>query len=291
MGFGPGKGGCELIILSGDIHHMSLKTGNQAHCDITETQVAQRYLKMLEEANVKVTFFITGKCFAEEWEDTKPLCESPLVEVGGHNYSCFKPDLWHRAWKKINGSYNGPEWYQRRDARKTIDIVRQKTGKTIQCWRNHMYMHGPFTERVLSDCGIKICSDGVKRNSNGPEPHPTGILNLPLNVMPDHEHLYHAERTPEWVAWWVRRYNWSDDYGSESYYVEEWTDRVLEELRQHEAAGILSNMLIHPITLYLCDRFGSFERILEFLATHETVHMSEVGGFTSATPSDERTAS
>jgi hypothetical protein len=139
-----------------------------------------------------------------------------------------------------------------------------------------MYMHGPFTERVLSDCGIKICSDGVKRNSNGPEPHPTGILNLPLNVMPDHEHLYHAERTPEWVDRWVRRYNWSDDYGSESYYVEEWTDRVLEELRQHEAAGIVSNMLIHPITLYLCDRFVSFERILEFLSNRETIHMSEI---------------
>ncbi len=255
---------------------MSLKTGNQAHCDITETQVAQRYLKMLEEANVKVTFFITGKCFAEEWDEVKPLCDSPLVEVGGHGYTCFKPDWWHRAWNKINGSYNGPEWYQRRDARKTVDIIRRKTGKTIQTWRNHMYMHGPFTERVLHDCGIRVCSDGVQRESNRPVPHPSGILNFPLNVMPDHEHLYHAERTPEWVDWWVRRYNWSDDYGPESYYIDEWTDRVLDELRQHEEAGIVSNMLIHPITLYLCDRFHSFERILEFLAAHETVHMSEV---------------
>ena len=39
-----------MICLTGDIHHMSLRTGNQAHCDITEAQVAQRYLKMLEEA-------------------------------------------------------------------------------------------------------------------------------------------------------------------------------------------------------------------------------------------------
>ena len=138
-----------------------------------------------------------------------------------------------------------------------------------------MYMHGPFTEDVLSSCGIEICSDGVARDSNGPQRHPSGLLNFPLNVMPDHEHIYHAERTPEWVEGWVRRYNWSDDYGPASYCVEEWTDRVLQELHAHETNGILSNMLIHPITLYLSDRFRSFERILEVLAAHETVHMSE----------------
>lgn len=265
-----------MICLTGDLHPMSLKTGNQAHCDITEIQVAQRYLKLLEEANIRVTFFITGKCFAEEWADLKPICEHPLVEVAGHTYSAFKPEWWHRVWKKVNGSYNGPAWYQRRDTRKTVDIIEEKTHKKILCWRNHMYMHGPFTEDVLRSCGVKVCSDGVKKDSSGPVWHPSGIMNFPLNVMPDHEHLYHAERTPEWVEWWVRRYNWADDYGSASYPVEEWTDRVIDELRQHAAANILSNMLIHPITLYLCDRFRSLERILEAISAQETVHMSTV---------------
>ena len=265
-----------MICLTGDIHPMSLRTGNQAACDMTEVRVAQRYLNLLEEAGVKVTFFITGKCFAEEWQDLQPICEHPLVEVGGHTYYCFKPALWHRAWKKINGSYNGPAWYQRWETNKTVQIIRQRCGKTVRCWRNHMYMHGPFTERVLKACGITICSDGVNRTSNGPVWHPAGIFNFPLNVMPDHEHLYHAERTPEWVARWVRRYNWSDDYGSRSYYVEAWTDLVLRELEEHEQAGVLSNMLIHPITLYLCDRLESFKRVLAFLADHQTVHMREV---------------
>jgi hypothetical protein len=35
-------------------------------------------------------------------------------------------------------------------------------------------------------------------------------------------------------------------------------------------------MLIHPITLYLCDRLKSFERILEYLASCDTVHMRDV---------------
>ncbi len=265
-----------MICLTGDLHHMSLGTGNQRHCDITEIQVARRYLDMLAQAGVKVTFFVSGRSFAEEWVDLAPLCSHPLVELGGHNYHCFEPALWHRAWNKINGSYNGPAWYQSRDAKQTIDIIRAKTGKTIRCWRNHMYMHGPFTERVLAEHGIRICSDGVDSQSNGPNWHPGGIFNFPLNVMPDHEHLYHAERTPQYVRRFINRYKWSDDYGSQSYYIEEWVERVEAELRQHEASGILSNMIIHPITLYLCDRFASFERLLGFISSRHTVHMSEV---------------
>jgi len=265
-----------MICLTGDLHHMSLKTGNQEHCDITEIQVARRYLRMLEEANVKVTFFMTGKAVAEEWDDLKPICEHPLVEVGGHTYYCFKPELLHRISKKLLGSYNGPAWYQRWDIARTARIIRERSGAHIASWRNHMYMHGPHTEAALNACGMRICSDGVRKNSTGPERHSSGILNFPLNVMPDHEHLYHAERTPEWVAQWVERYHWADDYGSDSYYIEEWTDRVLEELKRHEEEGILSNMLIHPITLYLCDRLKSFERILEFIGACDTVHMRDV---------------
>jgi len=262
-----------MICLTGDLHHSSLKTGNQQHCEITELQVAQRYLKLLEEANVPVTFFISGKCFAEEWADTKPIVESGLVEVGGHNYDCFQCQLLHRISKKLTGSYNGPLWYQKRDAQKTIDIARKKAGRTIRTWRNHMYMHGPYTEKALAQCGIVVCSDGVKKDSSGLEWHPDGLYNFPINILPDHEHLYHAERTPEWVDWWVKRYHWSDDFGPQSYYVEEWTEHVLEGLRQNEAAGKVSNLIIHPITLYLCDKLKSFEKILAFIESRQTTQV------------------
>lgn len=265
-----------MICLTGDLHHTSLGTGNQKHCDTTELKVAQIYLNLLRDANVKVTFFVSGKCFLEEWQDLQPICESPLVEIGGHNYSCFQPEIIHRISKKLCGSFNGPAWMQRWDTRKTMEIIKNKTGKTIQCWRNHMYMHGPNTEPVLAECGIKICSDGVKKDSNGPEWRPSGLLNFPLNIIPDHEHLYHAERTPEWVEWWIQRYNWSDDFGSKSYYIEEWTELVLDGLQKNEENNILSNMIIHPITLYLCDKLRSFQKILEFLSNKETVHMSGI---------------
>ena len=74
----------------------------------------------------------------------------------------------------------------------------------------------------------------------------------------------------------MKRYNWSDDFGSESYYVEEWTDRVIDQLHANAERGAISNMIIHPITLYLCDQFRSFRRILDVLASAETVHMGDL---------------
>jgi len=265
-----------VICLTSDVHHASLGTGNQRASALSEVQVARRYLALLADAGVKATFFVSGRAFLEEWAELEPLCAHPLVEIGGHNFNCFKLAAPHRLWKKIAGSYNGPAWIQRRDALRTIRIIEERTGRRPILWRNHMYMHGPHTERVLAACGIRLCSDGVRARGTGPEWHRAGLYNFPLNVIPDHEHIYHAERTPAWVERWVRRYHWSDDFGPGSYPVEQWTDIVLDNLRRNEERGAVSNMLIHPITLHLADGFKSFARILDFLARHETVHMSEV---------------
>lgn len=264
-----------MICLTGDIHHNSLGTGNQAACDITEIQVCQRYLSLLEERNIKVTFFISGKSFEEEWEDLKPIVHHPLVSVQGHNWSCFTPTLFHRISKKLFGSYNGPEWYQIHDLKKTSHKIHEMTGMNINCWRNHMYMHGPNTDRILANNGIQFCSDEVKR-FGVPYRDQFGLVHVPINIIPDHEHLYHAERTRDWVKKWQKRYNWSDDFGSASYEIEEWTALVLEQLADNEKRGILSTLIIHPITMYLADRFDGVKSILDYIAEHQTIHMNEL---------------
>lgn len=139
-----------------------------------------------------------------------------------------------------------------------------------------MYMHGPYTYDVLQACGIKVCSDTVSATAAGPSWAGDGLIELPINVIPDHEHLYHAERTPEWVAWWQQRYGFRDAFGSESYRVDQWADIVLSQIEANEARGALTTMILHPITMYLCDRFASARRILDRVRSAETVHASEV---------------
>ncbi len=265
-----------MICLTADLHHMSLKTGNQLHSDKTEMSLAGEFVKMMEKRSIKGSFFITGKSFDEEWTEVKPIVESPNIEVGGHNYAAFKPELLHRVWNKITKNYNGPYAYQYYDTKKTIDIIYTKTGKRINIWRNHMYMHGPNTEDILHRLGIDICSDGVNKKQHNLLNRTSGIYNLPINIIPDHEHIIHAERTPEWIEKWQKRYNWSDDFGSESYCIDQWSKLVLIQLQENESKNKLSVMILHPITMYLADKFESVKKILDYIQTKETVFMGDL---------------
>jgi len=72
-----------MICLTADLHHMSLKTGNQLHSDQTEMALAGQFVKMMEERGIKGSFFITGRAFKEEWKEVKlgELCK--VAKSGG----------------------------------------------------------------------------------------------------------------------------------------------------------------------------------------------------------------
>jgi len=265
-----------MICLTADLHHMGLKTGNQMHSDRTEMSLAGEFVKMMEARDIKGSFFITGRSFDEEWDEIEPIVQSPNIEIGGHNYEAFKPELLHRIWNKLTNNYNGPYAYQYYDTKKTIDTIYAKTGKRIRIWRNHMYMHGPNTEKVLSRLGIEVCSDGVKKDNFTLQEDVTGIYNLPINIIPDHEHIIHAERTPEWIEQWQKRYNWSDDFGPDSYDIDTWAEMVIAQLKENEKYGKLSVMIIHPITMYLADGFKAVQRILDYIQARETVFIGDL---------------
>ncbi|MCX5748311.1 MAG: hypothetical protein NT062_38150, partial [Proteobacteria bacterium] len=191
---------------------------------------------------------------------------------------CFSPSLPHRVWNKVASSYPGPAWLEARDVARTIDIAWRRAGRRIRAWRNHMYLGGPNTTKVLAAHGVRLLSDGVVREATGPTPDRDvgAVWRLPINVIPDHEHIVHAERTHSWIARWQRRYRWRDDFGANSYDVDAWTDHVLEDLARNQARGAVSVLLIHPITLYLADRLRSVRRILDVLAASTTVTASEL---------------
>ncbi|PHQ64665.1 MAG: hypothetical protein COB99_08460 [Sulfurimonas sp.] len=132
------------------------------------------------------------------------------------------------------------------------------------------------TGGVLSSLGIDICSDGVVKNNFYLQEDANGIYNLPINIIPDHEHIIHAERTPEWIEKWQKRYNWSDDFGPDSYYIDEWAELVLKQLKENEAKKKLSVMIIHPITMYLADNFKAVKKILDYIGTRQSVFMSDL---------------
>jgi len=268
-----------MICLTGDIHHASLRTNDQrfiTDSDDTEIRIARRYLALLEKRDIKVTFYICGKCFTEEWEDLKPIATSPLVEIGGHGYRARQPRPLFDWYGRLTGNWNGPRWYQAWDIRKNLAACQEKTGRRFVSWRAHSYKVDPNTYPLLSKYGIKLVSDEMRVRNIRPERISNGLISHPMNVIPDHDHLYHAHRTKEYVERINKLGYGADEFGAVSYTIEQWAALVLKQVRQIEGKGGIATILAHPLCMYLADRFKTFEMLLGNLADHEWIWAREI---------------
>ena len=265
-----------MICITGDVHHMSLQTGDQHCSDVTESDSAGLFVELCREYDVKATLYCTGKLFAQEWESVKKWAFEPVVEIGGHTFHAFDPALPHRIWKKLTGNYNGPEFMERSDIRKNLDIIQSLTGKTPVSWRNHCYFHGCNTDRLLVEAGFESCSDIVSAPGSTPYVTEDNIVTVPINVIPDHEHIYHGDRTPEHVAWWVKRYGFTDAFGSDSYSIQTWLEIVTSNIEENEKLGVNSVVLTHPLCMYVADKMHAFTQILEYARKYGSCTMAEL---------------
>ena len=262
------------VCLTGDVHHMSLETRDQEYMDQTEVEVAIEYAEIAAEYDVPVTLFITGKAAVEEPKRVERLAAMDNVEIGGHNYWAFDTPV-HSGWRALEkvtrgkiGSWNGPRLFQRYEIRRTIKTL-SECGVDVTSWRDHAYRHDRHTLALLADAGITHFSDAV-----GPEERirqDEGISILPVNTPPDHEHIYHAFRTPESAA--VEEF--AGPFGGESVSVEEWVNSVLDRIEAIQRDGEIATVLAHPACLWLADEFEAYERLLSSIADRQPRTMRE----------------
>lgn len=257
------------VCITGDVHHTSLDTRDQAYLDgTTEVEAAVEYAGIAADHDVPVTLFVTGKAAVEEPERVRRLGSMANVEVGGHNYYAFGTPV-HKLWRGLTGSWNGPRRFQSWEIRRTVSAFADlEIG--ITSWRDHAYRHDRHTAALLASHGITHFSDAVE--PDGEVRREDGLTVVPINTPPDHEHVYHAFRTPEFVA--------DDDFegpfGSESWTVDRWADRVTDAVARHRDRGRSATVLTHPSCMKLADDFEAFESLVERLADRPTVRLASV---------------
>ena len=274
-----------MICLTGDIHHISLKTKEQKFLSSGETEVkiAERFLKIIEKYRVKVTFFITGKTFDEEWNDLKKIVSSSFVEIGGHTYSGIPAGKIYKLWCKIKNGYlpthsptYGSLFKQKRDIKKMIEVVKKKADLNIISWRSHGYIHDENTYIILSKMGIKIVSDEISSKKIYPEKIKEGLISVPINVIPDHDHIYHAHRDKDFVEKAKRVGYGKDDFGIDSYDIKTWGEMVIEQVYRIEKNGGIATILMHPLCMYLSDEFKTAEKLINFFSKFDTIWIKDV---------------
>lgn len=270
------------VCLTGDVHHDSMDTRDQAHMDRTEAEVTLEYAEVAGEYGVPVTLFVTGRTATEEPDRVRRLAEMDNVELGGHNYWAFDTPV-HTAWRAVGvatdgivGSWNGPRPFQRYEIDRTIRAL-SDCGATVRSWRDHAYRHDRHTAELLADAGVTHFSDAV-----GPDERlrrESGLTVVPVNTPPDHEHVYHAFRTPGSDA--VREFE--GPFGGESVDVDEWVDWVLDRVETVRADGGVATVLAHPSCLWLADGFDAFERLCRALSDRRPRRLGEASVGEAAT--------
>ena len=237
-------------------------TRDQEYMDRTEMEVAIEYAEIAAKYDVPVTLFITGRAAVEESDRVKRLAAMGNVEIGGHNYWAFSTSV-HKMWRVVEkatgglvGSWNGPRAFQRFEIRRTIEVL-NKRGGDVTAWRDHAYRHDQYTVELLSEEGITHLSDTV-----GPDEKvrlEDSVTVIPVNTPPDHEHIYHAFRTPESDA--IEEFE--GPFGGESVDAGEWIGWVGDyiETVDHEVMTVLA----HPACMWLADEFEAFEEMLQLL--------------------------
>ena len=266
-----------MICLTGDVHH-AFGSDEQARYPEQEIELARKYVDIARSYDLSMTLFVTGKAARTAAAALADLSGTEGVEIGGHTYSAFRPQwlhwgLFHRLFRSVYG----PRSYQRYDIRQTLDAIEDCAGQRPTVWRTHAYRSTDTTYDELARAGIKSVSDAKRPAARGPQPTDvTGLRELPINVLPDHEHLLHGGRTRAVVDQLIAN-GWEDAFGPESYPPETWAERVVATIDDIEADGGVATLLIHPGCMKVADDFASFERICEHI---------DASGYDTATCTD-----
>jgi peptidoglycan/xylan/chitin deacetylase (PgdA/CDA1 family) len=277
-----------MICLTGDIHHSSLRINDQRFITDpgdSEPRIAARWLRLVEKHGLKVTFYVTGRTLAEEWDAFRPIAESPRVEIGGHTYRGLPRPLGARVRTFLTGRAtlshslsHGSRARQKRDVERMIAIVERRTGRRIRCWRSHGLVTDANTYRILAECGIRFISDDLDWSKMMPERIPEGLISHPMNVIMDHDHIYHAHRTREYVEEQKKNWGFAADPTRESYDIQDWAGIVQRQVAAIQSAGGVATVLMHPLCMYLADGFRTAEKLLEFFSRFPSAWASDLAG-------------
>ena len=227
------------IIITGDVHHMSMKGRDQRYMVEDEFHIAMKYLDILNNLSISPTLFFTGKSVLEnlEYIRQEKLGYRFSFEVGGHGWNAFKPITFYRFSKYLLGSQCGPKILQNYHVTKTLSLLRGELADSVISWRNHGYRFDRNTEKILISNGISRWSDRIIYNNL--EPFYNGeLLEFPINTYPDHDYIIHGDLT------------------SNAFTSVQWIDAILSQISDlNDKNATYAMLLLHPGCMSILDNF------------------------------------
>ena len=255
-----------MVCVTGDVHQRSYRGTDSPFSPQTEVELAFKFGCIAQKHGIKFSLFLTGKACEEEPQGVKRLADFPNCEIGGHTYAAFR-DPWSRIFKKVWGTPWGTKAHQLRDIQRTIECIEKVSGQRIQAWRNHSYIQTVDTESLLENCDIHLVSDEVSDSKMLMEWVTPTFRSVPINVLPDHEHLLHGKYQPG-------KTKPARLQGRVS--ITKWVSCVKKKVCKIGEAGGTATILVHPLCMEVADGMVAFEELCQYVQELPTCWISEV---------------
>ncbi len=244
-----------MICVTGDIHQRSYRGTDTPFSPYSEVDLALKYGQIAQKYGLRITLFLTGRAALEEPNGVQRLVAMPHCEIGGHTFAAFR-DPWSRIYKKVLGTPWGSVTHQSRDILRTIQCIQQVTGKRIATWRNHSYLNTPDTPNLLEQAGITWVSDEVNTAKVAGEQVRSCLYSLPINVLPDHEHLFHGK----YITGMAKPSQLSGRLS-----IRAWREKVQAQVQTIIESGGVATILAHPLCMEVADGMQAFDDLCRYL--------------------------
>lgn len=248
-----------MIFLTGDVHHIDRRMGDQKYLSggWTEVRICEPYLEVANKYSICPTLLFTGLAIRREEGFLHSLTERFRFEIGGHTYAANRPRVVLGPSRRLLGLANGPYWWQRADMSATLRCIRNRLGVTVTSWRNHAYRMDRNTYKIAAELGVRQVSNVVGEVSAGFR-EVDGIIEAPINTLPDHESLGH------------------DAHPLRCRGAQAWVDHVLRQVEYHQAHGLPSLILAHPLCMFVEDGLAAFENLCASIGAERTGPLREI---------------
>ncbi len=254
-----------MICLTGDVHQQSYRGTDTPFSPFSEMELAVKYAQIAARYHIRLTLFCTGKACLEEPEAAKRIADMSHCEIGGHTFAAFR-DPWSRIYRKLLRTSWGSRAHQHRDIMKTISSIHSVIGRPLTAWRNHSYVHTEHTPQLLHEAGIRWVTDEVNAQKRSWEVVHQDLRSLPINVLPDHEHLLHGKyqlgKAPPSKL-------------GQRMSIEDWICQVKKQVQAISEVEGTATILIHPLCMEVVDGMRSFEHLCQFFQRFPTTWVSE----------------
>jgi len=154
-------------------------------------QVNSAAIKYLTASDTSATFFVTGMWAQTYQSELTRLAANPRFELANHTFN-------HDAWTKscYGLPYIGDSVAKLTSLKRTADIVREATGRSMPYARLPGLCHNRSDERLIADAGMRSVDTDVA-TSDAFATNPRAVANAMLSeVKPGSILLFHLNGAP-----------------------------------------------------------------------------------------------